>query len=112
ADAAAPARLRGQRPRALECAPRAISPAGRAGEHPDRELHDCRAVLPPAAPSSARSERSATGRDDAEGPAAAEAGGLDAGRSLPGRVPARARRTRRWRLPPEPAPGLLPGGLL
>ena len=40
ADAAAAARLRGQRARALERAARALPAAGRAGQHPDRELHD------------------------------------------------------------------------
>ena len=33
---------------------RALPPARRAGEHPHRELHDGRAVLPPAAPPGAR----------------------------------------------------------
>ena len=42
ADAPAPARLRGQRARALERAARALPPARRAGEHPHRELHDRR----------------------------------------------------------------------
>ena len=83
ADAAAPARLRGQRPRALERAARALPPARRAGEHPDRELHDRRAVLPPAAPAGARPERAAARRDDAEGAAAAEGRGLDAATSSP-----------------------------
>ena len=90
-DAAAPARLRGQRPRALERAAGAIPPARRAGEHPDRQLHDRRAVLPPDAPAGARPERAAAGRDDAEGPAAPEAGGLDAGRPRRGLVQAGAR---------------------
>ena len=57
ADAAAPARLRGQRPGAFERTARAVPPARRAGEHPDRQLHDGRAVLPPAAPAGARPER-------------------------------------------------------
>ena len=74
-----PARLRGQRPGALERAARAVPPASGAGEHPHRELHDRRAVLPPAAPAGARPERAAADRDDAEGPAAAEGGVVDAG---------------------------------
>ena len=69
-DAAAPARLRGQRARALERAARALSPARRAGEHPDRELHDGGAVLPPAAPPGAVASGAAARRDDAEGAAA------------------------------------------
>ena len=50
------------------------------------------AVLPPAAPPGARPERAPARRDDAEGPAAAEGGGVDAGRPRRGRVPAGARR--------------------
>ena len=46
ADATAAARVRGERARALERQARAVPPAGRAGEHPGRELHDRRAVLP------------------------------------------------------------------
>ena len=42
ADAAAPARLRRERPRALERAARAVPAAGGTGEHPDRQLHDRR----------------------------------------------------------------------
>ena len=57
ADAAAAARLRGQRPGALERPARALPPARRAGEHPDRELHDGGAVLPPAPPPGARRRR-------------------------------------------------------
>ena len=72
ADAAAPARLRGQRPRALERAARAVPAARRPGEHPDRELHDGGAVLPPAPPPGARPDRPAARRDDAQGAAAAE----------------------------------------
>src|SRR4051812_19660876 len=95
ADAAAPARLRGQRPRALERAAGAVPAARGAGEHPDRELHDRRAVLPPAAPPGARPERAAAGRDDAEGPAALEAGLLDARRPGAGLLPTGDRRSRR-----------------
>ena len=54
ADAAAAARLRGQRPGALERAARAVPPARGAGEHPHRQLHDLGAVLPPPAPAGAR----------------------------------------------------------
>ena len=54
ADAAPAARLRGQRAGALERAARAVPAARRAGEHPRRQLHDGRAVLPPAAPPGAR----------------------------------------------------------
>ena len=75
ADAAAAARLRGQRPRALERAARAVPPARRAGEHPHRELHDVGAVLPPGAPPGARRDGAPARRHDAEGPAASEAGG-------------------------------------
>ena len=82
-DAAAPARVRGQRPRALERAARALPPARRAGEHPHRQLHDRRAVLPPAAAAGARPERAAARRDDAEGAAPAEGRRIDARRPRP-----------------------------
>ena len=71
AHAAAPARLRGQRARALERPARAVPPVDGAGEHPGRQLLDRRAVLPPAAPAGARAARAAARRDDAEGAAAA-----------------------------------------
>ena len=74
ADAAASARLRGERARALERAARALPPAGRAGQHPDRELHDGRAVLPSPPPPGARRDGATADRDDAEGPAPAQAG--------------------------------------
>ena len=45
-----------------------------AGEHPHRQLHDGGPVLPPAAAAGARPERAPAGRDDAEGPPAAEGG--------------------------------------
>ena len=60
ADAAPPARVRGQRPGALERAARAIPPARRAGEHPRRELHDGGPVLPP--PPAAGARRRSPGR--------------------------------------------------
>ena len=94
ADAAAPARLRGQRPRALERAARAVPPAGSAGQHPDRELHDGGPVLPPPPSAGARRHRAAARRDDAEGPAPAQAGRLDARGSLDGLLPRRHSRSR------------------
>src|ERR671935_1958428 len=78
ADPAAAARLRGQRPRALERPVGAVPSARGPGEHPDRQLHDCGAVLPPPAPAGPRPERAAADRDDAERPPAAQAGSLDA----------------------------------
>ena len=84
---AASPRVRGQRARALERAARAVPAAGRPGQHPDRELHDGRAVLPPASPSGARRDRTTADRDDAEGPSAPEAGVVDAGGSLDRLVP-------------------------
>ena len=71
ADAAAAARLRGQRARALERAAGALPPVGGAGEHPRRQPVDGRAVLPSAAAAGARRAAAAARRDDAEGPAAA-----------------------------------------
>ena len=71
ADAAAPARLRGRRPRALERPDRALHPARRRGQHPAREPDHGRPVLPPAAPPGADREAAAAGRVHAEGPAAA-----------------------------------------
>ena len=87
--APAAARLRGQRPRALEREARAVPPARRAGQHPGRQLHDRGAVLPPAPPPGARRRRAAARRDVAEGPAAAQAGVVDARRP---RRPARSAR--------------------
>ena len=84
-----PARLRGQRARALERPARAVPAAGRAGQHPDRELHDRGPVLPPAPPPGARRDGAAARRDDAEGPAAPQARRLDARGALDRRVPAR-----------------------
>ena len=77
ADVAAAARLRGQRARALECSAGAVPPARRAGEHPHRQRHDGRAVLPPAAAPGARPLRPPVDRDDAEGAAAAEGGDVE-----------------------------------
>src|SRR5262249_15832964 len=92
ADAAAAARLRGQRPGAFVRAARALPAAGGTGEPPNCELHDVGAVLPPAPAPGARRDGAPPRRDDAEGPAAPEAGRLDARRSRPRRVPAGARR--------------------
>ena len=89
ADAAPTARVRGERPRALEREARALPPARRAGEHPDRELHDRGAALPPSAQAGARRDRPSARRDDAQGAPAPEAGRLDARRSQ--RRPLRAR---------------------
>ena len=50
AGAAAAARLRGPGPGALQRAAGALPAARRRGQHPRRQLHDRRAVLPPAAP--------------------------------------------------------------
>ena len=60
--AAAAARVRGQRARALERAARALPAARSAGEPPDRQLHDGGAVLPPAAPAGARRDRASARR--------------------------------------------------
>ena len=78
---APPARVRGQRTRALERSPRALPSARRAGEHPRRELHDRRAVLPPPPPTGARRDRAPARRHDAEGPSTPAPGDLDARRS-------------------------------
>ena len=56
ADAPAPARVRGERARALERPDGALPPALRAGEHPDRQLVDGGAVLPRPPPSGAASQ--------------------------------------------------------
>ena len=111
-DAAAAARLRGQRPRALERAARAVPPARRAGEHAHRELHDVGAVLPSRAAPGARRDRAAAHRDDAEGPAAAEAGGSTLDDLARGRVPAGDRRRARRPRAGHAARALLREGLL
>ena len=79
-DAAAPARLRGLRSRALLGAPRALPRARRRGQHPRRQPDDARAVLPPAAPSGADRQAAPADRDDAEVAAAPAAGGEPARR--------------------------------
>ena len=81
-DAAAPARLRGQRPRAFERAPRAVPAARSAGEHPHRQLHDGCAVLPSPTAPGARSHRAPARGRHAEGVAAPEGSVVDAGRAL------------------------------
>ena len=88
-----PARVRGQRAGALERAPRALSPARRAGEHPRRELHDRRPVLPPPPPAGARCRRAPARADDAEGPAPAQGGDVGDRRPRERRVPGGAGRT-------------------
>ena len=99
AHAAAAARLRGERPGALERAARAVPPARRAGEHPHRELHDVGAVLPPAAAPGARRDGAAARRHHAERPAAPQAGGRDARRPRRRASSSRCSTTRR---PTEP----------
>ena len=111
ADPSAPARLRGQWPRALERTARAVPSARCAGEHPDRELHDRRASTSTAAPPGARPERAPAGRDDAE-VCSAEGARVEARRSGRWSVQAalggiRPRRRRR-----APARGLLREALL
>src|SRR5207253_1018961 len=105
ADAAATARLRGERAGALECAAGALPAARGAGEHPDREPVDRGAALPPAAPPGARPDRAAARGDDAEGAVAAETGVVDARRPRLGALRARARGARgrpRARAPARP----------
>ena len=58
-------------------------------------VHHGGSVLPSPPPPGARRDGAAAGRDDAQGAAAAEAGGIDACRSLRGPVRARAGRSRR-----------------
>ena len=81
-DAAAAARLRGLRPRALLGAARALPAARRRGQHPGRQPHDAGAVLPPAAPPGADRQAAAARRHDAEEPAAPAAGDERASTSL------------------------------
>ena len=111
ADAPPAARLRRQRPGALEREARALPAAGRAGQHPDRQLHDGRAVLPSAPPPGARCDGAAARRDDAQGPAAAQERSVDARRALdrllPARDPRSDRRPRRAQARPLQREGLL-----
>ena len=73
-DAAAPARLRGLRPRALLRPDGALPAARRRGQHPRREPHDAGAVLPPAAAPGARRQAAPARDHDPEVAAAAAAG--------------------------------------
>ncbi len=68
-------------------------------------VHDRRAVLPPAATAGARRDRAPARRHDAEGPPPPEAGDVDGRRPRARLVPARARRAEgRPRLDPAPDP--------
>ncbi len=94
AGAAAAARAGRAGPRALLGAPRALPDALRRGQHARRERVDAGAVLPPApAPDGGRREE-APRRHDAEEPAAAPEGRVDARRARGRGVPSRARRPR------------------
>ena len=62
AGAAAAARLGGPGTRPLERPPGALPAAGRRGQHPRRQLHHRRAVLPPAAPPGRQSSTPTRGR--------------------------------------------------
>ena len=79
----------GSGPRALERPHRALHPAGVRGQHPAREPHDRRAVLPPDPPPGPDREAAATHRLHAEGPAAPAGRGLEARRPHRGDVPVR-----------------------
>ena len=91
---APPARLRGERARALERSTRALPPAGRPGEHPRRQLHDGGAVLPPSAPAGARCDRAPARPHDAERASEAPRRDVDARGSDRLGLSARARRLR------------------
>ena len=95
AHAAAPARLRGRRARALERPDRALHPARLRGQHPARQPDHRGPVLPPAAPPGADREAAAAGRLHAEGPAAPAAAASSARGADRGRLPVRARRPAR-----------------
>src|SRR5204862_8274787 len=111
-DAPPAARLRRERPGALERPARALPPERRAGEPENREPDDERAVLPPAAPAGPRSEGTAARRDDAEGLAAAEGRILDAPRARRRFLPRRDRRPVRRPRAHGPAHPLLRKDLL
>ena len=81
ADPAAPARLRGLRPRALQRPDRALPGARRRGQHPARLPDHRRPVLPPAPPPGADPQAAAAGRLHPEGPAAPQPRGREASRS-------------------------------
>ena len=83
---AAPARLRGLGPGALERPHRALPGARRRGQHPDRQPDHRRPVLPPPAPPGPDPQAAAAGRLHPQGPAAPrprrrDAGGTDRGRA-------------------------------
>ena len=80
------------RARAFERAARALPPARRRGQHPRRQLHHPRAVLPPAPPPGARVEVRAARADDAQEPAAPPAARLRVEELAERRLPARDRR--------------------
>ena len=81
ADAAAAPRVRGLRPRALLGADRAVPAARRRGQHPRRQPHHARPVLPPAAAPGADRKAAPARGPDAQEPAAASAGDEPARRS-------------------------------
>ena len=101
ARAAAAPRLRGPGPGALERARRALPAALRRGQPPGRELHDARAVLPPAAPPDAPPLPRAARRLHAEEPAARPARRVARRRRSPPAASARCSTTRACR---DPAP--------
>ncbi len=89
ADAPAPARVRGQRARALERAARALHAARRPGEHPHRQLHDRGAVLPRPPPPGSPPEGTPARPPHAQGAPAPE--GVDLASSTTSRAAASAR---------------------
>ena len=111
---AAPARLRGLRPRALERPPRALPADGRRGQHPRRQLHHARPVLPPAAQAGAGVQAAPADLDDAEEPAPPAGRNLDRRRPRRGRLRAGDRRPGAARGPRggDQARALLGQGLL
>ena len=77
-DAVPPARLRGQRARALLGAARALPAARRRRQPAHRQRHDPGAALPPAAPAGRGPHAPPARGHDAQGPAAAQGVALDA----------------------------------
>src|SRR5450631_3248149 len=92
-DHAAAARLRGEWPRALECAHRAVPAAVRQRQHAPRELHDAGAVFPPAAQSRTTERSTSTDRVHPEEPVAPQGVNVDDGRPEHWTVPAGDRRS-------------------
>src|SRR3989449_1732892 len=90
--AATAAWLRGSGPGALERPDRAVPRARRGREHPHRELHDARAVLPPVAPPGTASGAAPARPLHAEEPAATAPGDVAAREPDERGLPARARR--------------------